>query len=646
MNYLYRIVNALLAAVVFCFKFSGKDTSKRKGILYNITPFRIFLVGLFLSMLFVMFPPYFCGYFGGEGSVFFRVIKALMFSIRSAIGLFIMDGGFELISSTTAAVGVVRIVDELYQVYCAIRFVTAPIATAGIVLSFFKDTTALLRYLISRKGDVYIISQLDERTIVLAQNIKKEFENASVVFAGAKLGDNPAFNALVLKAQRLGAFCFKKSIFEVNYKRKADGIKRKLFFVSLNEDENIRDAMSTLERFRCDELLNKSSSEFYVFANSRESEVILDNLDSGNIKIRRVDEYHRFALTTLREHSVFNDAKATGGRMKIAVVGMGLYGIELVKALCWCGQMPYHKLEIHVFDRMKDIAARLERVAPDLLANNGKNIPGEANYNIVFHSGVDINEASFTHKICEIGSLTTVYTCLGADEINIECAISIREVLGKMTDKDKLPPILSLVYDDLKNVLYEKNNGLHGIDNLDYGIKFIGSLGSRYNLEFIERKKLEADGLTCHLSWYKSDVCHYEEELKLLKEKNPDTVENYEQVLRETEAKYQESLNTMDSKRELYEHFEYYRRSSLCNALHDEFKKNLGYVRKGDGSETDRMISEYEHRRWNAFMRSEGFTYGTERDYIAKTHPDLIPYEELSQKQKRKDDVVISDITE
>ena len=430
----------------------------------------------------------------------------------------------------------------------------------------------------------------------------------------------------------------------MNFKRKAERISRKLIFARLNEDENIRDAMATLERFKEDNRLNLSTSEFYVFANSRESEVILDNVNSGNVKVRRVDEYHRFALTTLREHSIFADAKEYGGKIKIVVIGLGQYGIELVKALCWCGQMPYHKLELHIFDKINDIAGRLERVAPDLLVNNGKHIPGESYYNIVLHSGIDVNDSNFTKQLGEIRDITTVYTCLGADDINIECAICVRETLGKLNKK--LPPILSLVYDDLKNSLHEPSEGLRGVDNNKYGIKFIGSLGSRYNLEFIERKKLEAEGLGCHLSWYKSDLTHYAEEIKALKEANPDTLENYDQALAAAESKFKECQDTLEYKRELYEHYEYYRRSSLCNALHDEFKSVLGYVRRNDGSETDRIISEYEHRRWNAFMRSEGFTYGKEKDYIAKTHPDLIPYDDLSKAEKRKDDIVLTEFEE
>ena len=44
-----------------------------------------------------------------------------------------------------------------------------------------------------------------------------------------------------------------------------------------------------------------------------------------------------------------------------------------------------------------------------------------------------------------------------------------------------------------------------------------------------------------------------------------------------------------------------------------------------------------EHRRWNAYMRSEGFIYHQSRNDLGKMHFDLVPYEELTDAEKAKD---------
>ena len=49
-------------------------------------------------------------------------------------------------------------------------------------------------------------------------------------------------------------------------------------------------------------------------------------------------------------------------------------------------------------------------------------------------------------------------------------------------------------------------------------------------------------------------------------------------------------------------------------------------------------LRELEHRRWNAYMRLEGFTYAKKRNNLAKTHHCLVPFDELSLEEQEKDD--------
>jgi serine phosphatase RsbU (regulator of sigma subunit) len=48
-------------------------------------------------------------------------------------------------------------------------------------------------------------------------------------------------------------------------------------------------------------------------------------------------------------------------------------------------------------------------------------------------------------------------------------------------------------------------------------------------------------------------------------------------------------------------------------------------------------MSRVEHLRWSWEKRLNGWTYGSIKDDIRKTHPSLIPYEELSESEKEKD---------
>lgn len=48
-------------------------------------------------------------------------------------------------------------------------------------------------------------------------------------------------------------------------------------------------------------------------------------------------------------------------------------------------------------------------------------------------------------------------------------------------------------------------------------------------------------------------------------------------------------------------------------------------------------IARNVHEVWSASRIAEGWTYGPRRDDRAKTHPCLVPYEELSENEKDYD---------
>lgn len=89
--------------------------------------------------------------------------------------------------------------------------------------------------------------------------------------------------------------------------------------------------------------------------------------------------------------------------------------------------------------------------------------------------------------------------------------------------------------------------------------------------------------------------------------------------------------------------------SNIDNAAHIPTKLlSIGYkikpVKKGykpfalhlNGEEIETM-ARVEHMRWSWEKRLNGWTFGSNKNDIKKTHPSLIPYEQLNESEKEKD---------
>ena len=96
--------------------------------------------------------------------------------------------------------------------------------------------------------------------------------------------------------------------------------------------------------------------------------------------------------------------------------------------------------------------------------------------------------------------------------------------------------------------------------------------------------------------------------------------------------------------------YEYNYRSSMASAIH--MKARIACKISGaDKKETElsqqerNTIEVLEHRRWNAYMRSEGYVFSGSKDKssrndLGKMHHDLVDFSSLSEEEKRKDSKV------
>lgn len=564
-------------------------------------PLRILFVGVILSSI-VLFVPIYLNAFEKSD---FGIFETLLVSIHSVIRLFIVDGEFEFIVSNLPDTSAV--VFKGYTILMAVLFVLAPVLTFGFVLSFFKNVLAYYRYFTHYNADVYIFSQLNNKSLALAKSISENHSGkALLVFmdvTDSKEGDKCD---QVERAKELGAICFDKDIASLNFS--VHNKKSDLFFFAIGDDEskNIGHALVIADRYKF-----REHTHLYVFSTQPESEVLMANAyynenKEVKIKIRRVNEVRSLIMRNLYEQgydNIFKDAydDSTGiKRINALVIGMGQHGTEMTKALAWFCQMDGYLVEINSFDIDNKADDKFIARCPELMSEelNGKyDIEGEAKYKITVHSEVDVDTKTFEDIVLSLPKTTYVFVALGNDEKNISIAMKLRSILSR---NGCYPHIQAVVYNSDKA---EALKGVTNFRNIKYDIDFIGDLNSSYDEKVILHLDMEEEALSRHMRWG-SETSFWQ--------------------------------------------YDYNYKSSVASTIHRKMKKLCG-IPGIEKSPQDRDAGELqairvlEHNRWNAYMRSEGYVYGgtTEpkgRNDIAKTHNCLVPFAQLPPKEQIKDD--------
>ena len=586
----------------------------------NLTSFQIFLIGFSVGTALLFIPIYYSDYFAGEDE-FARIFKSLFLSVHNTMRVFILDGDFDIIeNAVTDPERVNYFLGAIYSVYSAIIFVAAPVMTASFVLSFFKNASAYTKYYLHRSKKIYYISELNERSLTLASNIISEGDRGSiVVFFDVDEDSDEISSDMLDRAKRLGAVCFHKEITEANLKPRPGKIERKFYFISENEDKNVNQALTLINDCRACSLYNTRNTAFYVFSKTVDSEIMLDSVDNGNMIVRRVNENRNLVLNTFMEQKdIFGHYVERDGKKMVnaLIIGGGSYGTELIKAICWCGQLPDYEINIHVIDKDKNAKKRFALIAPELMKKSGTNKRGEARYTINFYPDIDVFTTDFTDTLERIGDITVSFVTLGSDNTNVSVAMQLRSEMAKLNIAKGViePHIYAVVYSTLKNDIILKNGGLKRFGESNYDIRFIGDIRTRYSLNVVEQAELENIGMQIHMGW-----------------------NNKQKDLTDTEGLSPEELAKRKKKEEenkrKYNKYEYFRRGSIATAVHIQILDNLEIEFPDDQSQ-----QENEHSRWNAYMRSEGYVYAEGvKDHIAHTHPDLDVYEALDDDKKLLD---------
>lgn len=561
---------------------------------------RCFAFAAFLSAALAFVPIYYSNYFDGEKAN--GVLKTIFISLHNAIRLFIVDADYTFIIDTVTQTtnGLSQTLQPFYAVYMAFLFLISPLFTFGFILSFFKNLSAYWHLCLSRYKDVYVFSELSQKSLILAKSLKKENHRSAIVFCDVFENNEESSFELIEEVKKLRAICFKKDIINVNFAFFHSNKKLiKFFAVSEDGNENINQALKLGEKYK-----NVKNSHLYIFSDDVASELLLTTICDGELEVRRVNEAQAFINNELYSNpeKIFSNATACENGEKVisaVVVGMGKYGMEMLKTLIWFCQVDGYALKINAFDQNPSAEDEFASQCPDILSpqHNRVKRDGKAYYDVTIHSDVNVDTCRFIEKVKDITDATYVFVSLGNDGMNIKTAVELRVAFERMGIK----PTIQAVVDN--SDLAKKLNAVKNHAGQSYDIEFVGNYESVYTEKVIINSKLVEAALNTHLKYSKhvieSDNLSEEEKAQARKK----------------------------CVRDFYM-YEYNYRSSISSAMHEKVRKTYGKIE---------TLDENEHRRWDAYMRIIGFIYGRDKNYLAKTHPSLVVFGDLSEAEKQKD---------
>lgn len=463
----------------------------------------------------------------------------------------------------------------------------APFVTLGSVLALLQGFTNSIRFHFSRKRPMYIMSDLNDNSIALAEDIISEFkaQKPVIVFAETMAQDDEHTKQLAA-AKSLGAIILKKDITQLSLRNKKAPVE--LFLIGEDEPDNVQRAADITNRL-CDEKTNRNIKVFAFSAkecgahiiNSLKYGGLLAYLDkpeeikaccalppieakqgiqaifaqSEGFRLRRIDTVKNLVMSETIKMDPLSAAK--DNRLSVLIVGFGRVGREFFRDMSWYCSVCGYSLEFNIVDIMgqkggNKIQSVIGRKFPALLE--------------------DISDKGYTY--------------------------SVRCFSGIDSEKN-----------DLRELI--ENDDAQRLKHTDIAIVCTGDDDRN-----IYDSATEAIALNYHISWIIDDNDYRTEQEKTA-----------EKLLSELKR---------------YEQFEYYRESSISRALatdmlYSKFSLDSEPPEPNKTPKPAQWFEDSEHLRWNAYMRGCGFEYGTPRSFRAKRHKSIVRCDSLDEVERMKD---------
>ncbi len=520
--------------------------------------------------------------------------------------------------------------------------IATPLAGGALIFDVLTSIFPKVRLHRSFYRRQFYFSELNERSLALAKSVfygeHKFGSKPLLVFTDTYLDDESEKSTeLYFEAKKIGAVCIKEDLTHLHVRCIRE---KQIFLMDNDESGNIR-TLSALGRDRKNPLIKNSQvyvfyqDDSYAMVEKKIYEEVKSLFDEEGMGAKvpvfiRVREYENLILKLLEEMPLTqpllsrkHEKPFVKKDYNLTIIGSGKIGMQMFLSSAWAGQFFGYNLKINVVSEEEcgNFVSRVNKINPEILKSTQEKTPllkiykdpddesfadpyFSLRYGKYNFENTDIAEmkCADVDNPCDAFSILDsdyIFVALGNDEFNMSVAEDLERKISVLGDDDRTTVISYVVYNENFCSILNNDNPL----NHNIIMHPFGSVDETYNYENVTMVQNDSGVKSVADVYNKSFSAKRENQEKRFDKKIYDSLSS---KAREVHLKYR----VFSAYLFLYAGSDNGKYNPVTDYGTDILKKYKDEILSGNaGDEVLQYLAWLEHRRWNAYMRSIGFSY-------------------------------------
>ena len=502
-------------------------------------------------------------------------------------------------------------------------YMMVPVTGFTLVYDVVAGFSPALRLFFLRRRPMFVFSQLNERSLLLAEDIAKRKKADKPLLVFTDCGDGSS--KLYQSAKAIGAVCLEEPL------RRCDEFGKSrlccLFLMQqgkdgIDDEENISMLRGLLSGENC-VWPQKNGCGIFFFTNSADTvesvraikldyKARMGEEENAKVKIHVVRDFAQSCAQLLDRQPLWRVAEnlAPGEPLRLMVLGLNSFSKEMVKTLYWCAQLPEHPLQLCLVapEGSEGFERWLRRDKSEIIdsctegADCLRYRPGEyarpyaaLSFVSADLNSLDINSFLNCKRRYDFGSDEEF--CLGdydcffimgdRDGLNMQLAAELRRQLSyRYAGDEAVKYIYTLIEDENLSRTVELRYEAHRLrSSYPVEMQAFGSLPQRYSWDIVSM-----------------------DSAYLNKDSSGPVIGDLHSLPGMEESRDDIYNEWSDAARAVHRGYKMFCAGCAVEPGEDRARATEEYLRRACSDEKLYFtLTWLEHRRWNAFLRAEGF---------------------------------------